>query len=106
MARPVITNIRRGDPDGNAWDLNTLANDAFFALNDGSSAFDEAVAKLNLESTDLTVADLDAYAEHLHLAVLVRELAVAGDGEVLARSGNRLQDAAERILKGNYSPAG
>ena len=62
MARPVvITNIRTGDPDGNVWDLNILANDAFFALNDGSPAFDDAVAKLNLETTDLTVTDLDAY---------------------------------------------
>ena len=58
---PSITRIRRGDADGNEWDLNALANDAFFSLNDDTSAFDSLIAKLNLKGTGLTVEDLDAY---------------------------------------------
>jgi Ca2+-binding RTX toxin-like protein len=67
MARPVIANIRRGDPDGNVWDLDDLENDEFFALNDNTSpdpdvsAFDSLIAMLRLDGTGLTAADLDAY---------------------------------------------
>lgn len=67
MSRPVIANIRRGDPEGNVWDLNDLENDEFFALNDDTSpdsdvsAFDSLIAQLHLDGTGLTAEDLDAY---------------------------------------------
>ena len=60
MARPVIANIRQGDPDGNVWDLNDLEPDEFFALN-GTTAFDDLIAKLRLDGTGLTADDLNEY---------------------------------------------
>lgn len=60
MAKPSITNIRPGDPDGNVWNLNDLANDQFFALS-GTGAFDDLIEKLNLDGTGLTADDLGEY---------------------------------------------
>jgi Ca2+-binding RTX toxin-like protein len=58
MARPVISNIRRGDPDGNEWNLTVDFEDDFFAVNaDDPDAYDALIARLNLEDTGLDLSD-------------------------------------------------
>ena len=55
MARPVIANIRRGDPDGNEWNLTPDFEDDFFAVNETDpSGYDALIAKLH---TDLDLSD-------------------------------------------------
>lgn len=55
MARPVIANIRPGDPDGNEWNLTLDTDDEFFAVNETDpSGYDALIAKLH---TDLDLSD-------------------------------------------------
>jgi Ca2+-binding RTX toxin-like protein len=58
VGRPVIPNIRPGDPDGNEWNLTLDFEDDFFAVNaDDPDAYDALIAMLNLEGTGLDLSD-------------------------------------------------
>lgn len=58
MGKPVISNIRPGDPDGNEWNLALDFEDDFFAVNaDDPDAYDALIAMLNLEDTGLDLSD-------------------------------------------------
>jgi Ca2+-binding RTX toxin-like protein len=58
MSRPVISNIRPGDPDGNEWNLTLDFEDDFFAVNaDDPDAYAELIGMLNLEDTGLDLSD-------------------------------------------------
>lgn len=58
MGKPVIANIRPGDPDGSVWDLTLDTDDDFFAVNASDpDAYDALIAKLNLEGSGLDLSD-------------------------------------------------
>jgi Ca2+-binding RTX toxin-like protein len=77
MARPVISNIRRGDPDGNEWNLTLDFEDDFFAVNaDDPDGYDALIAELT------TGLDLSEYGYVFLATNKADTITGVDDGEV------------------------